>query len=298
MRTIVTGGVEVPQAVAVVGLGLIGTSLCRALREHLPDMGLVGVTRRMEIAERAMDDGVCDLAGTTPDLLRHADIAVLCTPVDTMPQWLEAAAGYPDLVVTDCGSTKRWVVEQAGQRFDAARFLGGHPMAGRESSGYDAADPTLFESCTWVLTPSIRTDMRAFEPWMAAIRALGAHLEIMEAGEHDVAVAWISHLPFALSAALVRAAAAAPEWPQARMLAAGGFRDMARLAGGDAAMYAAIVESNGAAIQSALNAFAKELERLGRAVRRPHEAEVYFEGARRTRAAWLEERREKGRPVQ
>ena len=297
MRTIVTGGVRVPQAVAVVGLGLIGSSLCRALRVKLPDMGIVGITRRSAIAERAMDDGVCDLAGTTPDLLRHADVAVLCTPVDAMPRWLEHCAAYPDLLATDCGSTKQWVVEQAAHQFDAERFLGGHPMAGRESSGYDAADPSLFDGCTWVFTPTDTRHLDRFKPWVDVVHALGAVVEVMGAAEHDAAAAWVSHLPFALSAALVRAAAAAPEWEKGKRLAAGGFRDMSRLAGGDPAMYAAIVETNTTALLDALGALAKELERMGRAVRKPETSAAYFATAQQIRAAWLAEREEQGRPL-
>jgi len=297
MRTIATGGVDAPQAVAVVGLGLIGASLCRALREKLPDMGIVGVTRRVETADRAMNDGICDLAGTTSDLLRHVDLAVLCTPVDAMPYWLEQAAAYPELLVTDTGSTKQWVIEQAAKRVERGAFLGGHPMAGREQSGYDAAEVSLFDGATWVLTPTLPEQQETFAPWVSAVQAIGARVEVMDAAEHDRSVAWISHLPFALSAALVRAAASAPEWGEAQRLAASGFRDMARLAGGDADMYAAITATNAPAILEALSSLGKELDKLARAVRKPETAEAYFATARQLRAAWLSDRAEQGRPV-
>jgi prephenate dehydrogenase len=297
MRTIDTGGVQAPQVVAVVGLGLIGGSLCRALRDKLPDMGIVGITRRSETAERAMDDGICDLAGTTPDLLRHVDVAVLCTPVVDMPRWLDHCAAYPDIMVTDCGSTKRWIVEQAAQQFDAQRFLGGHPMAGRERSGYDAADAALFDHSNWVLTPSDPGQLDRFRPWVECVGAVGALVDVMDATEHDNAVALISHMPFALSAALVRTAATSPQWDTARRLASSGFRDMVRLAGGDPTMYAAIVETNTPALLEAVTALAKELERMGKALARPESAEAYFATARQLRAAWLAEREELGRPV-
>jgi prephenate dehydrogenase len=297
MRTIHTGGVDAPQAVAVVGLGLIGASLCRALREHMPDMGLVGITRSGETADRAMNDGICDLAGTTADLLRHVDIAVLCTPVDAMPFWLEQCAFYPGLLATDTGSTKQWVVEQAARRFEAVRFLGGHPMAGSQLSGYDAAQSTLFDGATWVLTPTAPQQQEMFAPWASVIETLHARVEIMDAAEHDRAVAWISHLPFALSAALVRAAAAAPDWDDAQGLAASGFRDMARLAGGDPKMYSAIVQTNSSAMLEALSALTKELERFARTLRKPQDAEAYFTTAQEIRTAWLSGRDAQGRPV-
>jgi len=281
----------------VVGLGLIGASLCRALREKLPDMGIVGIARREEISERAMEDGTCDLAGTTPDLLRHADVAVLCTPVSAMPRWVELCAGYPELLVTDCGSTKQWIVEQAAQRIDPDRFLGGHPMAGREKIGYDAADATLFKGCSWVFTPTDSRHLDRFKPWVECVEALGAVVDVMDAAVHDRTVAWISHLPFALSAALVRATAGAPEWEAGRRLAASGFRDMARLAGGDPAMYGAIVETNAPAMLDALAALTRELERMARTVRKPEAAAAYFATAQQIRAAWLAEREEQGRPL-
>lgn len=298
MRTVDTGGVRAPRAVAVVGLGLIGASLCRALREKLPDMGIVGVARRQEIAERAMEDGTCDLAGTTPDLLRHADVAVLCTPVSAMPEWIDRCAQHEDLLVTDCGSTKRWIVEQAARSLDPDRFLGGHPMAGREQSGYDAADATLFAGRSWVFTPSHARHMDIFRPWIDCVDAIGAVVDVMDAAAHDQAVAWISHMPFALSAAMLRAAAASPQWEQGRRLAASGFRDMTRLAGGDPAMYGAIVETNLAPILAALDAVGREIDRMARSLRRAESATAYFATAQQIRASWLAERAQQGRPVQ
>ncbi len=297
MRTIGTGGIEAPQVVAVVGLGLIGASLCRALREKLPDMGIVGITRSTETADRAMDDGICDLAGTTPDLLRHVDVAVLCTPVSDMPRWLDQCRAYPEMLVTDCGSTKQWIVEQAATHIGAPRFLGGHPMAGRERSGYAAAEATLFNGCSWVFTPTDAGQMERFRPWVDCVGALRAHVEVMQPAEHDQAVAWISHMPFALSAALMRSAASAPEWDRARALASSGFRDMARLAGGDPTMYAAISETNTQAMLGAISAVSRELERLSRALRQPGAAEAYFATAQQLRAAWLAEREALGKPV-
>jgi prephenate dehydrogenase len=293
MRTIETGGITAPQAVGVVGLGLIGASLCRALRETLPDMGIVGITRSTQTADRAMDDGICDLAGTTADLLRHVDVAVLCTPVTDMATWLEHCAAYPDLLVTDCGSTKQWVVEQAARVFDATRFLGGHPMAGRERSGYDAADLALFDGCTWVLTPSAdqrEQQLDLFRPWVDCIGALHATAHVMDAAAHDRAVAAISHLPFALSAALMRSTATSAEWDHAKTLAASGFRDMVRLSGGDPAMYGAIVATNTQAILDALAALTQELERFAKAARTREGTQGYFTTAQQLRAAWTRER--------
>jgi prephenate dehydrogenase len=215
-----------------------------------------------------------------------------------MEGWLRAcAATAPETLVTDCGSTKAWVCERGAALLGGGRFLGGHPMAGRERSGYEAAEAGLFAGCTWVVTPRREADLTAFAPWLAVVEALGAHLEVLDADTHDAAVAAISHLPFALSAALVHAAAAGPAWPVAQRLAASGFRDMARLAGGDAAMYAAIARTNQAAMLGALDLLLAELGTLRGLLEGGEGGQEWLAGARELRAAWLSGRIAAGRPV-
>jgi prephenate dehydrogenase len=287
-----------PRSVAVVGLGLIGASLLAALRARLPEVRRIGIARRPEIVRRALADGLCDEAGSGPELLAGAEVVVLCTPVDAMETWLsECARVAPGALVTDCGSTKAWLAERASALLGAGRFLGGHPMAGRERSGYDAAEAGLFEGCTWVVTPRGGADLVVFAPWLAVIEALGAHLEVMDAATHDAAVAAISHLPFALSAALVHVVAADPSWPAARRLAASGFRDMARLAGGDPAMYSAISRTNAAAMLAVLDRLEAELAELRALLAGGDGGEAWYAAARGIRADWLTERAALGRPV-
>jgi prephenate dehydrogenase len=294
----VTAGAGPPGSVAVVGLGLIGASLLAALRERLPAVRRIGVARRPETARRALDDGLCDAAGTGPELLAGAGVAVLCTPVDAMEGWLRlCAATAPETPVTDCGSTKAWVCERGAALLGEGRFLGGHPMAGRERSGYEAADAGLFAGCTWVVTPRREADLAGFAPWLAVVEALGAHLEVLDPATHDAAVAAVSHLPFALSAALVHAAAAGPAWPAAQRLAASGFRDMARLAGGDPAMYAAIARTNPAAMLGALDLLEAELGTLRGLLEGGEGGREWFAAARELRSAWLAGRAAAGRAV-
>jgi prephenate dehydrogenase len=287
------------RSVAVVGLGLIGASLCRALRGCRPELRLVGVTRRTETAERALADGLCDATGTGAELLAQADLVVICTPVDAMEAWLVACRDHAGrALVTDCGSTKAWVTGRGTALLGAERFLGGHPMAGSELSGYDAADAELFAGAVWVFTPAAGAVPAGFIPWQRAVEDIGCHIEVMDAAAHDDAVAWISHLPFGLSSALVRAAAAAPSWPASQRLAAGGFRDVARLAGGDPAMYSAITTSNAAPILAALDGLERELGELRRLVERGDgaAAQAWFASARAARRRWLDERSVAGRP--
>lgn len=287
-----------PASVAVVGLGLIGGSLCLALRQRLPTTHIVGITRNPVTAERALRSGACDRSGTDPGLLADMEVAVLCTPVDAMPSWLSAcAAASQGLIVTDVGSTKAWVVEE-GSRLLPGRFLGGHPMAGTERSGWDAADPELFSGSTWVLTPHEPGLLERFAPWRAAVAALGAQVEVLDPATHDAAAALVSHLPFTLSAALMRAAAVAPAWETAGWwLAAGGMRDMARLSGGDPPMEAAILRTNTQPVLEALDGLLVELGGLRSALADPAELCAWFAAAREQRAAWLDRRQAAGRPV-
>lgn len=288
-----------PRSVAVVGLGHIGVSLLLALRDRLPHVRRIGVARRAEIAERVRADGLVQEAATDATALRDADVVVLCTPVDAMTGWFEAVArDASETVVTDAGSTKAWIAER-GAAILGDRFTGGHPLAGRERSGYDAGEPGLFDGATWVLTPASDAAAERIAPWAAVIEALGARVEVMDPATHDAAMALVSHLPFALSAALVRAATAHPRWEQGRWLAATGFRDMARIAGGDPAMYAAVTVTNAGPMLDVLDSVERELRSV-RALLESGDATAaaeYFREARDARAEWVADRARTGRPV-
>ena len=180
-------------------------------------------------------------------------------PIETI-ELVEALGGSlrsklaPDAVVTDVASTKLRIVAAADST--GLRFVGGHPMAGREVAGYGAADPDLFAGRPWVLVPGAAADRAAVDraTWLAV--ACGARPVLMGAAAHDAAVAAISHLPLVVAAALVEAVAGAgaeqPGWPAAAPLAASGWRDMTRLARGDVRMGAGIAVTNAAALVEGL----------------------------------------------
>lgn len=288
-----------PRAVGVVGLGLIGASLCGALRRHVPGVRIAGVARRAEVASGALADGLCDVAGSEASVLEGSEVVVLCTPVDVMPEWMAAIdAAAPGALVTDAGSTKAWVCER-GRELLPGRFCGGHPMAGRERSGYGAADPDLFRGATWVLTPPepVEATLLRFAPWRRAVEAIGARVEVMDSRAHDAAVALVSHMPFAVSCALMRAAAADPAWEWGRRLAATGFRDMVRISGGDPAMYAAIATTNREQILDAVDRLIEELDSLVEVFDDAERLRDWFAVARQERAGWLEEREREGSPL-
>ena len=156
----------------------------------------------------------------------------------------------PDAVVTDVTSTKAAIVDRA--RANGLRFVGGHPMAGLESSGYGAADPALFRDRPWVIVPAQPADAAADDRVATLAAACGARPIRMSAPEHDAAVAAISHVPLLISAALVEAMTGRADWPAAAALTAGGWASMSRLAQGDPAMGAGIVATNAPAIADRL----------------------------------------------
>ncbi len=161
--------------------------------------------------------------------------------------------------MTDVASTKASIVARARQR--GLRFVGGHPMAGRESTGYESSDPALFVDRPWVLVPPDPADADALERVARIVTACGARPIEMAADEHDRAVALISHLPLLVSAAMVETAARSSDWRTARTLAAGGWAGMTRLARGDVRMGSGIFATNAAEVAVHLAALRDTLNR-------------------------------------
>jgi prephenate dehydrogenase len=268
---------------AILGFGLIGGSVARAVRAARPDPDapawrLAAWSPTGRGPARAVGDGVIDEAARDPaDAVRDADLVMLAAPPLACLELLDALGGplrsaLGDALVTDVASTKRAIVARAASH--GLRFVGGHPMAGRETAGYDASDGTLFADQPWVVTPdgAADADVATIE---ALARRCGARPLVMDAAAHDAAVAAISHLPLVLSAALVEAVAGTPsaphpDWPAAAALAATGWRDMTRLARGDVEMGAGIGATNADAlaarlrdVRAVLDAWIAELDAPG-----------------------------------
>ena len=261
--------------IALLGLGLIGGSIARAVRERGPgdalgSAGLVAWTPSGEGPAAAAGEGVIDeAAGSAEAAIADADLVVLAGPAPVCLEQLDSLAGpwraalAPDAVITDVASTKAAIVGRAEGL--GLRFVGGHPMAGREISGYAGAQSDLFEGRPWVVVPTSGADAAAIERVEELARTVGARPRRMAADEHDAAVAAISHLPLVVAAALVDAVAGAPNhvrdgWPIASELAATGWRDMTRLARGDVEMGSGIVATNASQIASRLRDLVEVLE--------------------------------------
>lgn len=257
--------------VAILGFGLIGGSIARAVHERSTrgsaDWPMTAWSPTGAGPTAAADDGVIARAAASPaEAIEGADLVILAGPAPACIAAIDALAGpwrdalAPGAVVTDVAGTKRSIVERAVER--GVRFVGGHPMAGRETAGYGAADPGLFVDRPWVLVPS--GDEEAMDRVGALVSAVGARALRMTAVEHDIAVAAISHLPLLTAAALVEAMSGGLEerddWPAAALLASGGWRDMTRLARGDVAMGAGILETNATAVAARLRDLIAVLE--------------------------------------
>jgi prephenate dehydrogenase len=224
----------------------------------------------------ALRDRVIDEAADRPEAaLEGADLVILAAPASDCLALLDGLAGpwrpalADDAVITDVASTKRRIIERA--RTHRLRFVGGHPMAGRETSGYGASSAELLADRPWVVVPS--GDAPADERVVAVATACRARPVLMHADEHDRIVAGISHLPLVVAAALVEAVAGGSgaeraDWPLAQTLTAGGWRDMTRLARGDATMGAGILATNGDAVAERIRALVTVLEDWATALER------------------------------
>ncbi len=275
------------ETVAIVGVGLIGGSVGLALRARGLASRVVGVGRNPRTLEQAQERGVVDQA--TTDLVvgvSDAEVIVVCTPVNRIAQDIRqiAEAAREDALVTDAGSTKRQIVEavEADPRA-ASRFVGAHPLAGSERSGADNAQADLFHDRICVLTPTPRTPGKALRRAREFWTALGASLLEMTPLEHDEVLAYTSHLPHALAAALASAVPA--EW---LALAAGAYRDGTRVAAADTALWTAIFRDNRGPLLKALDALEDRVSAFKYAVMTDDEEAIrrWWEEARQRRSLY------------
>ena len=241
------------KTLAIVGVGLIGGSFALALKRAGVVTTIVGVDRDRDALERATALGIIDTAAeSASEGAQGADLVLLAVPVRQMASVLhDVARGLgPEAIVTDVGSTKEDVVNSARAELRGAfpRFVPGHPIAGRESSGVEAATHDLFRGARVVLTPAPETASDAVELVESCWEAAGARVTSVPAQDHDRIFAAVSHLPHFLAFALVSEIAARDDTATLFGYAAGGFRDFTRLAGSSPEMWRDIALQNRAAL--------------------------------------------------
>ncbi len=228
----------------IVGTGLIGGSIGLALRAQ--DWHVTGRDRDPQLARRALELGALDEVGQDPD----ADVTFVATPVGAVADEVRAALAAGTGLVTDVGSVKTPMLELMRD----PRYVGGHPMAGSELEGVDGSRSDLFEGATWVLTPVSGTDDAAFTNIRSIVASMGASVVAIPPDRHDSLVATVSHVPHLTAATMMRLAAERSEEHRAVLrLAAGGFRDMTRIAAGHPGIWPDICAENREAIVAGLD---------------------------------------------
>ena len=262
--------------VTIVGLGLMGGSLAGALRGKCS--AVVGVARRAASIDAALERALIDW-GTTDVAqgVAEADIVVLATPVRVILQQLpQIAALVPEnCLLIDLGSTKTEIIAAMADLPDHVQPLGGHPMCGKELSGIEVAEPTLYQGRTFILTPLPRTAPQALALGHALAEAIGAHPLVLDGGRQDFLVATLSHLPYLLACTLVATADATTSAdPAAWEIVAGGFRDTSRVAGSDVQMMTDILLTNREEVLRAVDTFAQKLDELRKLVDSGSEADM------------------------
>ena len=280
--------------VVIVGVGLIGGSFALGLKAAGAVRRVVGIGREPQAMARALELGIVDEVATSFEEARDADLVLLAAPVAQTGRIL--AALLPHLgartVVTDAGSTKGDVVAAArdvlGERIH--QFVPGHPIAGSESNGPDAAIATLYRGKKAVLTPLAENADDAVELVAEAWRACGALIHMLSPLEHDRVFAAVSHLPHLLAYALVDDIAAKPHADLLFQYAASGFRDFTRIAGSSPEMWRDISLANQAALLTELDAYLAQLTTLRARLAASDGAalEAVYANAQRARREWIE----------
>jgi len=258
------------QRLAIVGVGLLGGSVAKAVRARGAAREIVGVGRDLTRLQPAVADGAVDRITTNlAEGVRGADVVILGATVLANDALLPAvwAAVPPGACITDVGSTKRSIVREA-ERLAAERgdvhFVGSHPMAGAEKSGYAVARADLFERATVVVTPTKQGAEAATDTVTGLWRTLGARVVVWDAEAHDRGVAAISHLPHVVAWALVDAVDRYE--PAALDIVAGGFRDTTRIAAADPTVWREILLANRDEVAVSLGAFREALADLERLI--------------------------------
>ena len=249
--------------IAIVGTGLMGTSLALAIKNSNLEVDVVGTDYDSSARSGAQKSGgFTKVESRLSNAVIGADVVVFATPVMAMREMMESAANdfQEGCVVTDIGSSKRAVLEWAAEVLPKhVNFVGGHPMAGREKSGPQNADPTMFKGKPYCIIPSAAAERSAVSSVTTLAESIGAKPFFIGADDHDSFVAAASHLPFMMSVALMNCTSSSPNWEDIGPLASTGFGDLSRLASGDPTMHRDICMTNAEPIAAWIDSYIREL---------------------------------------
>lgn len=259
--------------VAIVGLGLIGSSIARAVKARLPKVVVTGYDASDGVRDEARVLGFCDIVGNdAATAVADADLVVLAVPVGRMAD--AAAAIAPglkvDAIITDAGSSKAGVAAALAKALPNHIVIPAHPVAGTENSGPAAGFATLFEGRWCIVTPPADAPQDAVTAVTSFWQTLGARVETMDAAHHDMVLAVTSHLPHLIAYTIVGTASELEEVTESEVIkySAGGFRDFTRIAASDPVMWRDVFLSNKDAVLATLQRFNEDLTVLQQAIRR------------------------------
>ena len=274
---------------AIIGPGLIGSSIMRAAREHGAVRHVVTSSRSPETRKRVAELGIADkVADSNAGAVEGADLVIVCTPVGVCGAVAEEIAPHlkDGATVSDVGSVKSSIVRDMAPHLpDNVHFVPAHPVAGTEHSGPDAGFAELFEGRWCILTPPEGTDVEAVNRLAAFWALLGADVEIMTPDHHDLVLAVTSHLPHLIAYTIVGTADELESVTRSEVLkfSAGGFRDFTRIAASDPTMWRDVFLTNKEAVLEMLGRFNEDVAALTKAIRRG-DGDALFEHFTRTRA--------------
>ena len=282
------------KTIYIAGLGLIGASMALGIKRDHPDYEILGYNRSQASRDIALERGMIDRA--TDDFASFAplaDVIILTLPIKQTIAFLQELATLElkeGVIISDAGSTKSAIVATAEKCFadKPVRFVGAHPMAGSHKTGAASADVNLFENAYYIFTPSSLTTPDTLEEMKDLLSGLHARFIEIDAEEHDRVTSQISHFPHILASGLMEQTASyAEEHEMARRFAAGGFRDMTRIAESEPGMWTSILLSNRETIIERIEDFKRRLDEIGQAISKGDENQIwnFFNQAREQRQA-------------
>jgi len=276
--------------IGIIGLGLIGGSLAKALKFKL-GAEIAAFNRSEDSLVAAFNEGVINNYSTSDlGIFSDCDYIFICTPVDKIITYVEKLLPYikKDCVITDGGSTKANICEQM-ERYKDIYFIGGHPMTGSEKTRYSASKEYLFENAFYVICPNSGVPEAVVKKFFDIVKKIGAIPIVMDAERHDYTVAAVSHIPHIIASSLVNMVEKLDgKYRYMHSLAAGGFKDITRIASGSPEMWQAICNENKAEILKVINSFKNIISEFEEALKNENYSGIYdfFENARNYRASF------------
>ena len=284
-------------AIAFIGLGLIGGSIARGIKRQKPDTKILAYMRTRSKLEQAKEDGIVDvILNGIGEALLECDVIFLCTPVEYNAKYLSEIRPFlkPGAIVTDVGSTKTDIHEEVSHLGMEGQFVGGHPMAGSEKTGYENSTDHLLENAYYIITPTAASAGEATERIVAIAKMTGSIPIVLDCGEHDFVTAAISNLPHVIASSLVNLVKNSDgEQGLMKRLAAGGFRDITRIASSSPEMWQQICTANSQNLSSILKRYIASLTEIQKELETGDSESIYrlFESSRDYRNSFSEENR-------